>query len=67
MISFKIQMRKLIILLVSEISIPVNIFFFIILSYFVIFKESYSTTYIESLYHIVRDHVKKGGCYTWIC
>ncbi len=36
-------MRQLIILLVIEIFIPIDIVFFIILSYFVIFKESYST------------------------
>ena len=54
-------MRQLIILLVIEIFIPIDIVFFIILSYFVIFKESYTTKNIKIKCHFVKDHVEKGG------
>ena len=53
-------MRKLIILLVIKMSIPINIFFCNILSYFVMFKESYSTKYIKIKYHSIEIMCKKG-------
>ncbi len=38
------------------------IYFFIILSYFVMSKKSYSIKYIKIKYHFFRDHAQKKGC-----